>query len=66
MQRYWERVTSRAEERAPQLRQQVRHPAAPDGHDYETTSINPGPGGAAAAGGLGEVEGAGRRFRRDR
>jgi hypothetical protein len=66
MQRYWERVTSRAEERAPQLRQQVQHPAAPGGYDYDTASINPGPGGASAAGGLGEVEGAGRRFRRDR
>jgi Conserved TM helix len=64
MQRYWERVTSRAEEHAPQLRQQVQHPAAPGG--YDTSSINPGPGGASAAGGLGEVEGAGRRFRRDR
>jgi Conserved TM helix len=66
MQRYWERTTSRAEERAPQLRQQAQHPAAPDGYAYDTTSINPGPGGASAAAGLGEAEGAGRRFRRDR
>jgi Conserved TM helix len=64
MQRYWERVTSRAEERAPQLRQQAQHPAAPGGYDYDTT--NSGPVGASAAGGLGDVEGAGRRFRRDR
>ena len=66
MQRYWERATSRAEERAPQPRQQARHPAAPDGYHYDTTSIHPGPGGASAAGDLGEAEGAGRRFRRDR
>jgi hypothetical protein len=64
MQRYWERATSRAEERAPRLRQQVQQPATPGG--YDTTSINPGPEGASAAGGLGEAAGAGRRFRRDR
>jgi hypothetical protein len=63
MQRYWDRMAGRAEERAPQLRQQS---AAPGGYDYDTASINLGPGGASAAKGLGEVEGAGRRFRRDR
>jgi hypothetical protein len=57
-------VTSRAEERAPQLRQQAQHPAAPGGYGYDTT--NPGPVGASAAGGLGDVERAGRRSRRDR
>jgi Conserved TM helix len=66
MQRYWEQTASRAEERAPQLRRQVQHAAAPGGHDHDTTSVNPGPRGASADGGLGEVEGAGRRFRRDR
>jgi hypothetical protein len=64
MQRYWERVTGRAEERAPQLRQQVQQPAAPGG--YDTTGVNPGPEGASAAGDRGEVAGAGRRFRRER
>jgi hypothetical protein len=67
MQRYWERVTGRAEERAPQLRQQVRQQAAPGGYDYDATSVSSGPEGASAAGGLGEeVEAAGRRSRRDR
>jgi Conserved TM helix len=66
MQRYWERTASRAEERAPELRQEVRQSAAPGGYDYDTANINPGPGGASAARGLDEVEGAGRRFRRDR
>jgi hypothetical protein len=66
MQRYWERTASRAEQRAPELRQEVQQSAAPGGYDYDTTNINPGPGGASAARGLDEVEGAGRRFRRDR
>jgi hypothetical protein len=43
MQRYWERTASRAEQRAPQLRQQVQQSAAPGGYDYDTTSINSGP-----------------------
>ena len=38
MQRYWERTASRAEERAPQLRQQVRQSAAPG--EYDTTNID--------------------------
>jgi hypothetical protein len=66
MQRYWERTASRAEQRSPQLRQQVQQSAAPRGYDYDTTSIDPGPGGASGAGGLDEVPAAGRRVRRDR
>ncbi len=66
MQRYWEQTASRAEQRAPQLRQQVQQSAAPGGYDYDATSIDPGAGAASAAGDLGEVQGAGRRFRRDR
>ncbi len=66
MQRYWDQTASRAEQRAPQLRQQVQESAAPGGYDYDATSIDPGAGGASAAGDLGEVEGAARRFRRDR
>jgi hypothetical protein len=64
MQRYWDQTASRAEQRAPQLRQQVQQSAAPG--DYDTTSIDPGPGGASGAGGLDEVEAAGRRVRQDR
>jgi hypothetical protein len=64
MQRYWDQTASRAEQRAPQLRQQVQQSAAPG--DNDTTSIDPGPGGAAGAGGLDEMEAAGRRVRRDR
>jgi hypothetical protein len=66
MQRYWERTASRAEQRGPELRQQVQQSAAPGGYNYDTTSINPGPEGASGAGGLDEVEAAGRRVRRDR
>lgn len=66
MQRYWEQTASRAEQHAPQLRQQVQQSAAPAGYDYDATSIDPGTRGASAVGDLGEVEGAGRRFRRDR
>ena len=66
MQRYWERAAGRAEQRAPELRQQVGQSAAPGGYDYDATSIDPGAGAASAAGDLGEVQGAGRRFRRDR
>ncbi len=66
MQRYWDQTANRAEQRAPQLRQEAQQSAAPGGYDYDTTNINPGPGGASAARGLDEVEGAGRRFRRDR
>jgi len=64
MQRYWERTANHAEERAPQLRQQVQQSAAPSG--YDTTGITTGPGGASGVGGLDEVEAAGRRVRRDR
>jgi Conserved TM helix len=49
MQRYWERASGRAEERAPQLRQQVQQPAAPGGYDYDTTSINRGTRSASTA-----------------
>jgi hypothetical protein len=66
MQRYWDQTANRAEQRAPQLRQQVQQSAAPGGYDYDTTSINPGPEGASGAGGLDEVAAAGRRVRRDR
>jgi hypothetical protein len=66
MQRYWERTASRAEQRGPELRQQVQQSAAPGGYEYDTTSINPCPEGASGAGGLDEVEAAGRRVRRDR
>jgi hypothetical protein len=64
MQRYWDQTASRAEQRAPQLRQQVQQSAAPG--DYDTTGIDPGPGGASGAGGLDEVAAAGRRVRQDR
>jgi hypothetical protein len=43
MQRYWDQTANRAEQRAPQLRQQVQQSAAPGDHD--TTGIDPGPGG---------------------
>jgi hypothetical protein len=66
MQRYWDQTANRAEQRAPQLRQQMQQSAAPGGYDYDTTSIDPGPGGASGAGGLDEVEAAGRRVRQDR
>jgi hypothetical protein len=66
MQRYWDQTANRAEQRGPQLRQQVQQSAAPGGYDYDTTSINPGPEGASGAGRLDEVEAAGRRVRRDR
>jgi hypothetical protein len=64
MQRYWDQTASRAEQRGPQLRQQVQQSAAPG--DYDTTGIDPGAGGASGAGGLDEVEAAGRRVRQDR
>ena len=64
MQRYWDQTASRAEQRAPQLRQQVQQSAAPG--DYDTTGIDPGPGGASGAGGLDQVAAAGRRVRQDR
>jgi hypothetical protein len=64
MQRYWDQTASRAEQRTPQLRQQVQQSAAPGDHD--TTGIDPGPGGASGAGGLDEVEAAGRRVWQDR
>jgi hypothetical protein len=64
MQRYWECTASRAEERAPQLRQQVQQSATPS--EYDTTSITTDPGVASGAGGLDEVEAGGRRVRRDR
>ena len=40
--------------------------AAPGGYEYDTTSIRPGPEGASGAGGLDEVQAAGRRVRRER
>ena len=43
MQRYWERMSGRAEETAPQLRQQVQQPAATGTYDTTTTTTNPGP-----------------------
>jgi hypothetical protein len=64
MQRYWERATSRAEERGPQLRQQVQQPAqASRPSTYDTTV--PAPEGATA---VSESVDTGRRsrFRRDR
>src|SRR5215216_5657862 len=64
MQHYWERTASQAEQRAPQLRQQVQQSAA--AREYDTTGITTGPGGASGVGGLDEVEAAGRRVRRDR
>jgi hypothetical protein len=64
MQRYWERTASRAEQRAPQLRQQVQQSAAPG--EYDTTSIDTGRGVPWGAGGLDGVEAAGRRGRRNR
>jgi hypothetical protein len=64
MQHYWERTASHAEQRAPQLRQQVQQSAAAS--EYDTTGITTGPGGASGAGGFDEVEAAGRRVRRDR
>ena len=64
MQRYWDQTANRAEQRAPQRRQQVQQSAAPGG--YDTTGIDPGPGGASGAGGLDEVEAGGRRVRQGR
>jgi hypothetical protein len=64
MQHYWERTATQAEQRAPQLRQQVQQSAA--AREYDTTGITTGPGGASGAGGFDEVEAAGRRVRRDR
>ena len=64
MQHYWERTASQAEQRAPQLRQQVQQSAAAS--EYDATGITTGPGGASGAGGFDEVEAAGRRVRRDR
>jgi hypothetical protein len=64
MQHYWERTATQAEQRAPQLRQQVQQSAAAS--EYDTTGITTGPGGASGAGGFDEVEAAGRRVRRDR
>jgi mechanosensitive ion channel-like protein len=66
MQRYWDQAASRAEQRGPELRDQVQQSAGPDGYAYDATSIDPGAGGASAAGDLGEVTRAGRRVRRDR
>jgi hypothetical protein len=62
MQRYWERATSRAEERAPQLRQQVQQSAPASGYDATGSDLD----AATATGDLGAAEGARRRFRRDR
>src|SRR5215212_6700712 len=58
LQHYWERTATQAEQRAPQLRQQVQQSAAAS--EYDTTGITTGPGDASGAGGFDEVEAAGR------
>jgi hypothetical protein len=65
MQRYWERAAGKAEERGPQLRQQVQQSAqASRASTYDTTA--PAPAGATAASEIFDTEPRRSRFRRDR
>jgi hypothetical protein len=65
MQRYWERAAGKAEERGPQLRQQVQQSAqASRPATYDTTT--PAPAGATAASESVDSEPRRSRFRRDR
>jgi hypothetical protein len=65
MQRYWERAAGRAEERGPQLRQQVQQSAqSTPPSNYDTTT--PAPAGATAASEIVDTERRRSRFRRDR
>jgi Conserved TM helix len=65
MQRYWERAAGKAEERGPQLRQQVQQSAQRSRPStYDTTA--PAPAGATAASEIFDTERRRSRFRRDR
>ena len=70
MQRYWERVTSRAEERAPQLRQQAQASPAQAQPDQlygdGRTAEYPSTQGASATGLYDTGRGQGSRTRRGR
>jgi hypothetical protein len=65
MQRYWERAAGRAEERGPQLRQQVQQSAQSSRPaTYDTTA--PAPAGATTTSESFDTERRRSRFRRDR